>query len=152
GTQRSRRSLPCRGTRRGFYSTTMTPFMVSQSAAATEPAQPRVQKKGGDLSTAACLARDAESRTIDYRLSILDSRRSTDLFAEIPRPRRERFFRLDEVLHIPLEIELLIARLRRRRRWRRLVRRDPDVSVVLESGPGRNQPAHRHVLLQAAQM
>src|SRR5437879_9680579 len=32
-----------------------------------------VQKKGGDLSTAACLARDAESRTIDSRLSTVDS-------------------------------------------------------------------------------
>src|SRR6185503_21154110 len=62
---------------------------------------------------------------------------------------RERLFRLHEVLHLPLELELLR---RRRRRWWRLVRRDPHVPVILEPGAGRDQAAHRDVLLQAAQV
>src|ERR1051326_2069655 len=67
-------------------------------------------------------------------------------------PRPERFFRLDEVLQIALQLELVVARLRRSRRRRRLVGRNLHVPVVLESGTGRNQPPPPHVLLQAAQM
>src|SRR5829696_4919714 len=56
---------------------------------------------------------------------------------------RKRLFRLDEVLHLPLQLQFLGSR----RRWRRrLVRRDPHVTVVLEPGAGRNQAAHRDVL------
>src|SRR5687767_7357509 len=62
---------------------------------------------------------------------------------------RERPFGLDEILHLALAFQLL-----RRRRWRRwrLVRRDPHVPVMLEPGAGRDQPAHRDVLLQPAQV
>src|SRR5262249_24420165 len=60
-----------------------------------------------------------------------------------------RLLRLHEVLHLALQLELL----RRRRRWRRrLVRRDPHVPVIPEARPRRNQPAHRHVLFQAAEV
>ena len=38
------------------------------------------------------------------------------------------------------------------RRRRRLVRRDPHVPIPLEARARRNQPAHRHVLLQPAQV
>ena len=58
----------------------------------------------------------------DIRESIRQSiTRLPDLLAEVPRPRTERFFRLDDVLHVVLELELVVARLRQRRR-RRLVR------------------------------
>src|SRR5471032_109171 len=77
---------------------------------------------------------------------------ASDLLDRVAAPRAQRFFRLDEVLHVALEIELLVGRLRLRRWRRRLVRRDPHVPVILEPGPGRNHPAHRHVLLQAAQV
>src|SRR5512139_895393 len=60
----------------------------------------------------------------------------------------EGFLGLDEVLHLALELELLLSR---RRWWRRLIRRDPNLPVVLEAGAGRDEPAHRHVLLQPAQ-
>src|SRR5216683_2354607 len=73
------------------------------------------------------------------------------LLAQIAGSRTEGFLRLHEVLHVPLQLELVVARLRRRRR-RRLVRRDPHVPVVLEPRPRRDQPAHRHVFLQASQV
>src|SRR5437773_908850 len=44
--------------------------------------------------------------------------RQTSLFPEIPRPRRQRIFRLHEVLHVPFQLELVVARLRQRRRRR----------------------------------
>src|ERR1700730_11784042 len=66
--------------------------------------------------------------------------------------RAQGFLGLHEVLHVPLQLELIVTRLRQRRRRRRLVRRDAHLAVVLEPGSGRNQPAHRHVLLQAAQV
>src|SRR5262245_61930263 len=74
------------------------------------------------------------------------------LLPEVSRAWPQRFFGLDEVLHVALEIHLLVGRLRQRRRRRRFVRRNPDVAVVLEPGAGRDEPAHRDVLLQAAQV
>src|SRR5437867_1305993 len=74
------------------------------------------------------------------------------LLPQVSRPRRQSILRLHETLHVALQLELVVARLRRRRRRRRLVRRNPHVPVVLEPGAGRNQPAHRDVLLQAAQV
>src|SRR4029453_13493915 len=81
----------------------------------------------------------ARYRTADHEPRI------AALFDLVP---RERLFRLHEVLHLALQLELLR---RRRRRWWWFVRRDPHVPVVLEPGPGRDQPAHRDVLLHAAQ-
>jgi len=53
---------------------------------------------------------------------------------------------------LAIQIEILFRRLRRcRRRWR-LVRRNPHVPVPLEARAGGNQPPHRHVLLQPAQV
>src|SRR5215467_11700417 len=74
------------------------------------------------------------------------------LLAQVSRPGRERFVRLDEVLHVALQFQLVVRRLDRRwRRWR-FVRRDAYLPVVLEPGAGRNQAAHRDVLLEAAQV
>src|SRR5690606_27163223 len=53
------------------------------------------------------------------------------------------------VVELPLSIELLG---RRRRRGRRRIGWDAQLPVVLEPGTGRNQPSHRDVLLQAAQV
>src|ERR1043166_1162780 len=64
--------------------------------------------------------------------------------------RHERFIRLDEVLHVAFELELVVGRLDRRRRRRWFVRRDADLPVVLEARARRNEAAHRDVLLQAA--
>src|SRR5687768_2081715 len=74
------------------------------------------------------------------------------LLSEVPGTRTEGFLGLHEVLHIALQLELVVARLRRRGRRRRLVRRDLDVAVILEAGACRDQPAHRDVLLQTAQV
>src|SRR5581483_4727804 len=75
----------------------------------------------------------------DYRLATTDSRLPTALLAEVAGARPERFLGLDEVLHVALQLELLVARLHRRRRRRRLVRRNRDVPVELEAGARRNQ-------------
>ena len=61
---------------------------------------------------------------------------SPNLFAEVAGARADRFFRLHGVLHVTLQLELVVARLRRQRR--RLVRRDLHVPVVLEPGASRN--------------
>ena len=56
-------------------------------------------------------------------------------------PRPQRLLRLHEVLHVALQLELVVARLRRRRRRRWLVGRNRHVPVVLEPGPRRNLEA-----------
>src|SRR5688572_6247934 len=64
----------------------------------------------------------------------------------------ERFFRLGEILHLAIELQILVARLLHRwRRWR-FVRRNLHVPIPPEPRPGRNQPAHRHVLLETTQV
>src|SRR5688500_683641 len=63
-----------------------------------------------------------------------------------------RLLRLERVLDLPIQIELVLGRLRRRRRRRRFVRRNSHVPVVLEARAGGYQPPHRHVLLQPAQV
>src|SRR5215472_13890878 len=74
------------------------------------------------------------------------------LLAQVSRPRCERFVRLDEVLHVALQFQLVVRRLDRwwRRWW--FVRRDAYLPVVLEPGACRNQAAHCDVLLEAAQV
>src|SRR6185503_11931152 len=57
--------------------------------------------------------------------------------------------RVRQIVHLPLSLELFG---RRRRRRRRLFVRDRQVLVPLEARARRDQPAHRHVLLEAAQM
>src|SRR4051812_19065949 len=63
-----------------------------------------------------------------------------------------RLVGIERVFDLPIEVQILLARRRRHRRRWRLVRRDPHVPVILEAGAGRDQPAHRHVLLQPAQV
>src|SRR6266852_6776647 len=103
------------------------------------------KKRGDDLATVAPQFIDSpNSRSAVFR-------RGESSFDGLS-ARAQRFLGLHEVLHVPLQLELIVARLRQRRRRRRLVRRDPHLAVVLEPGSRRNQPAHRHVLLQAAQV
>src|SRR5262249_22776714 len=83
---------------------------------------------------------------IGYRISAIGYRTAKPLLYFVA---RKRLLPLPDVLHLALQLELL----GRRRRWRRrLVRRDPHVPVILEARPRRNQPAHRHVLFQAAEV
>ena len=61
---------------------------------------------------------------------------------EVVGPRRDRHVvGLHEVLHVALQLELVVARLRQRRRRRWLVGRNRHVPVVLEPGPRRNLEA-----------
>src|SRR5688572_15289031 len=86
------------------------------------------------------------SVTVDSRLSTFDWR----LFDRSATTKR--LFGLDEVLHLPIQLEIVFGRLRRSRRRRRLVRRNLDTAVKLEPGARRNQAAHRDVFLQAAKV
>ena len=74
------------------------------------------------------------------------------LLTEVSGARTEGFLRLHEVFHVSLQLELVVARLRRRGRRRRLVWRNLHAPVILEPRSRWNQPAHRHVFLQATQV
>ena len=54
------------------------------------------------------------------------------LLTEVPGEGTEGFLRLQEVFHVPLQLELVVARLRQRGRRRRLVWRNLHASVILE--------------------